>query len=214
MERNLMVAGFGGQGVMTLGKFLAEAACDSTDKNVTFFPSYGAEQRGGTANCYVVISDDDIGAPLGDSMDDLIVMNDPSLQKFLYKLIPGGTLFINSSIVKSEITRTDIKVVSAPVTEMALDMGNAKVLNIIMLGVYTGYTQVVPAEVVWDTIARKLGKKPALLPLKRQAFEAGLKPGSPLTTENADKRAHRRVRPFLYPENHSLGEWFKKGCCR
>ena len=177
MERNLMVAGFGGQGVMTLGKFLAEAACDSTDKNGTFFPSYGAEQRGGTANCYVVISDDDIGAPLGDSMDDLIVMNDPSLQKFLYKLIPGGTLFINSSIVKSEITRTDIKVVSAPVTEMALDMGNAKVLNIIMLGVYTGYTQVVPAEVVWDTIARKLGKKPALLPLNRQAFEAGLKIG-------------------------------------
>ena len=101
MERNLMVAGFGGQGVMTLGKFLAEATCDSTDKNVTFFPSYGAEQRGGTANCYVVISDDDIGAPLGDSMDDLIVMNDPSLNKFLYKLVPGGTLFINSSIVTS-----------------------------------------------------------------------------------------------------------------
>ena len=70
MERNLMVAGFGGQGVMTLGKFLAEATCSSTDKNVTFFPSYGAEQRGGTANCYVVISDDDIGAPLGDRMDD------------------------------------------------------------------------------------------------------------------------------------------------
>lgn len=178
MERNLMVAGFGGQGVMTLGKFLAEAACGSTDKNVTFFPSYGAEQRGGTANCYVVISDDDIGAPLGDSMDDLIVMNDPSLQKFLYKLLPGGTLFINSSIVKSEITRTDIKVVSAPVTEMALDMGSAKVLNIIMLGVYIGCTQVVPAEVVWDTIARKLGKKPALLPLNRQAFEAGLQIGA------------------------------------
>ena len=108
MERNLMVAGFGGQGVMTLGKFLAEATCESTDKNVTFFPSYGAEQRGGTANCYVVISDDDIGAPLGDQMDDLIVMNDPSLSKFLYKLVPGGTLYINSSIVKSEITRTDI----------------------------------------------------------------------------------------------------------
>ena len=119
MERNLMVAGFGGQGVMTLGKFLAEAACDSTDKNVTFFPSYGAEQRGGTANCYVVISDDDIGAPLGDHMDDLIVMNDPSLSKFLYKLVPGGTLFINSSIVKSAVSREDVKVVRVPVTEMA-----------------------------------------------------------------------------------------------
>ena len=177
MERNLMVAGFGGQGVMTLGKFMAEATCESTDKNVTFFPSYGAEQRGGTANCYVVISDDDIGAPLGDQMDDLIVMNDPSLSKFLYKLVPGGTLYINSSIVKSEITRTDIKVVKAPVTELALEMGSAKVLNIIMLGVYIGYTQVVPADVVWRTIEHKLGKKPALLPLNRQAFELGLKLG-------------------------------------
>ena len=177
MERNLMVAGFGGQGVMTLGKFLAEAACDATDKNVTFFPSYGAEQRGGTANCYVVISDDDIGAPLGDQMDDLIVMNDPSLSKFLYKLVPGGTLYINSSIVKSEITRTDIKVVKAPVTELALEMGSAKVLNIIMLGVYMGYTQVVPEDVVWRTIEHKLGKKPALLPLNRQAFDLGLKLG-------------------------------------
>ena len=177
MERNLMVAGFGGQGVMTLGKFLAEAACESTDKNVTFFPSYGAEQRGGTANCYVVISDDDIGAPLGDQIDDLIVMNDPSLSKFLYKLVPGGTLYINSSIVKSEITRTDIKVVKAPVTELALEMGSAKVLNIIMLGVYVGYTQVVPEDVVWRTIEHKLGKKPALLPLNRQAFDLGLKLG-------------------------------------
>ena len=177
MERNLMVAGFGGQGVMTLGKFLAEATCESTDKNVTFFPSYGAEQRGGTANCYVVISDDDIGAPLGDQMDDLIVMNDPSLSKFLNKLVPGATLYINSSIVKSEITRTDIKVVKAPVTELALEMGSAKVLNIIMLGVYVGYTQVVPEDVVWRTIEHKLGKKPALLPLNRQAFELGLKLG-------------------------------------
>ena len=177
MERNLMVAGFGGQGVMTLGKFLAEATCESTDKNVTFFPSYGAEQRGGTANCYVVISDDDIGAPLGDQMDDLIVMNDPRLSKVLYKLGPGGTLYINSSIVKSEITRTDIKVVKAPVTELALEMGSAKVLNIIMLGVYVGYTQVVPEDVVWRTIEHKLGKKPALLPLNRQAFELGLKLG-------------------------------------
>ena len=177
METNLCVAGFGGQGVMTLGKFLASATCDATNKNVTFFPSYGAEQRGGTANCFVVISDEEIGAPLGDQMDDLIVMNDPSLSKFLYKLVPGGTLYINSSIVKSEITRTDIKVVKAPVTELALEMGSAKVLNIIMLGVYVGYTQVVPEDVVWRTIEHKLGKKPALLPLNRQAFELGLKLG-------------------------------------
>ena len=177
MERNLMVAGFGWQGVMTLGKFLADATCNSTDMNVTFFPSYGAEQRGGTANCYVVIADEEIGAPMGDAMDDLIVMNDASLNKFLYKLLPGGTLYINSSIVTTEVMREDIKIVKAPVTELALEMGNSKVLNIIMLGVYVGYTEVIPAEIVWDTIEHKLGKKPALLPLNKKAFEMGLELG-------------------------------------
>lgn len=178
METNLCVAGFGGQGVMTLGKFLASAACDATGKNVTFFPSYGAEQRGGTANCFVVISDGMIGAPLGDVMDDLIVMNGPSLSKFLKTLKPGGTLFINSSIVEEgDVDREDVKLVKAPVTEMALDMGSAKVLNVVMLGVYVGYTEVVPPEVVWKTIEHKLGGKPKLLPLNRRAFEAGLKLG-------------------------------------
>ncbi len=177
METNLCVAGFGGQGVMTLGKFLATATCDSTDKNVTFFPSYGAEQRGGTANCFVVISDESVGAPLGDVMDDLIVMNGPSLNRFIKTLKPGGTLFINSSIVSEETGRTDIKVVKAPVTEMALEMGNSKVLNIIMLGVYIGFTGVVSPEVVWDTIEHKLGKKPKLLPLNKEAFEKGLEMG-------------------------------------
>ena len=152
--------------------------CDSTDKNVTFFPSYGAEQRGGTANCFVVISDEMVGAPLGDVMDDLIVMNGPSLQKFLPTLKQGGTLFINSSIVPEEdIDRTDVKVVKAPVTEMALEMGNAKVLNVIMLGVYVGYTEVVSPEVVWGTIEHKLAKKAKLLPLNKEAFEKGLEIG-------------------------------------
>ena len=177
METNLLVAGFGGQGVMTLGKFLASATCDSTDKNVTFFPSYGAEQRGGTANCYVVISDDMVGTPVGDKMDDLIVMNEPSLNRFLGILKPGGTLFINSSIVTSEIERDDVKVVKAPVTEMALEMGNSKVLNVIMLGVYVGYTEVVDPTIVWNTIEHKLGKKPKLLPLNKKAFEKGLEIG-------------------------------------
>ena len=178
METNLCVAGFGGQGVMTLGKFLADATCNATDKNVTFFPSYGAEQRGGTANCFVVISDGMIGAPLGDVMDDLIVMNGPSLAKFLPTLKQGGRLFINSSIVdEHEVNRPDVKLIKAPVTELALELGNAKVLNVIMLGVYIGYTEVVPAEVVWQTIEHKLGSKPKLLPLNKQAFEKGLELG-------------------------------------
>ena len=177
METNLCVAGFGGQGVMTLGKFLADATCNSTDKNITFFPSYGAEQRGGTANCFVVISDDEIGAPLGDVMDDLIVLNGPSLKKFLPTLKKGGNLFINSSIVTDEIARDDIKVVKAPVTELALEMGNAKVLNVIMLGVYVGYTEVIDPAVVWQTIEHKLASKAKLLPLNKAAFEKGLEIG-------------------------------------
>ena len=177
MERNLMVAGFGGQGVMMLGKLLSYATCESTDYNVTFFPSYGAEQRGGTANCYVVISDEPIGAPLGDSMNDLVVMNGPSLNKFLYKLVPGGTLFINSSIVTDEIKRTDIDVVRVPVTEMAVEMGNIKVINIIMLGAYIGYTKCLPEDLVLDTIIRKLGKKASLIPLNKEAFAKGLEIG-------------------------------------
>lgn len=174
METNICVAGFGGQGVMSLGKFLAEATCHSTDKNITFFPSYGAEQRGGTANCFVVISDDFIGAPLMDEMDDLIVMNDPSLAKFINKLKAGGTLFINSSIVESPIEREDVKLVQAPVTELALELGNAKVLNVIMLGVYVGYTEVIAPEIVWATIEKKLASKAKLLPLNKLAFEKGI----------------------------------------
>ena len=115
---------------------------------------------------------------LGDVMDDLIVMNGPSLQKFLPTLKQGGTLFINSSIVPEEdIDRTDVKVVKAPVTEMALEMGNAKVLNVIMPGVYVGYTEVVSPEVVWGTIEHKLAKKAKLLPLNKEAFEKGLEIG-------------------------------------
>ena len=175
MERNLLVAGFGGQGVMMLGTLLATATCESTDKHVTYFPSYGAEMRGGTANCYVVISDDEIGAPVREAMEDMIVMNDPSLHKFLPKLKEGGTLFINSSIVKSKIDRDDITVVEVPVTEMALEMGNPKVLNIIMLGAYIGYTEVVSEDVILEGIRNKIGKKkPQLLPLNEEAYAKGL----------------------------------------
>ena len=178
MERNLLVAGFGGQGVMMLGTLLAQATCESTDKHVTYFPSYGAEMRGGTANCYVVISDDMIGAPMSDYMDDMIIMNDPSLARFIDRLKSGGVLFINSSIVKSEIKRDDVAVVKAPVTELSIEMGNPKVINIIMLGVYIGYTEVIPADMIAAMIKKKIGaKKPDLVPLNLEAFNKGLEIG-------------------------------------
>ena len=174
MERNLMVAGFGGQGVMTLGKFLASAACDATDKQVTFFPSYGAEQRGGTANCYVVISDEAVGAPIPDEADDLIVMNEPSLDRFLGVLKKGGILFLNSSIIKKRPERDDITVIEAPVTDLAIEMENPRSLNIIMLGVYIGYTGVLEDRVIRDVIAHKFAAKPAVLAVNEKAFEKGL----------------------------------------
>jgi 2-oxoglutarate ferredoxin oxidoreductase subunit gamma len=174
METNLLVAGFGGQGVMILGKLLSHAVCDHSQKNVTFFPSYGAEQRGGTANCYVVISDAPIGVPIGDVMDDMIVMNEPSLNKFLGLLKKGGLLFINSSIVKADVFRTDVRLVKAPVTELALSMGNPKVQNILMLGVYVGCTGIIEDDLVESAIVQELGKKASLIALNRAAFQKGL----------------------------------------
>lgn len=168
-----MIAGFGGQGVMTMGKLLSEATCQSTDLNVTFFPSYGAAMRGGTANCYVVIADDVIGAPVSNSVDDLVVMNGPSLHKFLPTLKKGGTLFINSSIVKDPIERDDITIIPVPVTEMALEMGNPRILNIIMLGAYIGYTNAVPEEVIIEGIHHKFEHKQKVIPLNDKAFQTG-----------------------------------------
>ena len=176
-ERNLMIGGFGGQGVMTMGKLLAEATSQSTDLQVSFFPSYGAAMRGGTSNCYVVISDEEIGAPVANEVDDLVVMNAPSLEKFLPNLKSGGTLFVNSSLVKEDIERDDVKVIKVPVTEMALEMGNPKILNIIMLGAYIGVTDAVPAEVVVKGMHHKFEKKPKVIPINDEAFNKGLEIG-------------------------------------
>lgn len=178
MERNLMIAGFGGQGVMTMGKLLSEATCDATDLNVSFFPSYGAAMRGGTANCFVVISDEEIGAPVSYSLDDLIVMNSPSLHKFVSNLKDGGNLFINSTIVDpKEVERTDVKLVEAPVTQMALDINNPRAINVIMLGVYVGVTEAVEADVIIKGIEHKFEKKPQLIEPNVEAFKMGLEIG-------------------------------------
>lgn len=174
METNICIAGFGGQGVMTIGKFLAQAVCDATELNTVFFPTYGAEQRGGTANCFVVISDKKIGTPKADKMDDLIILNNPSLAKFMGSLKPGGNLFINDTIVTDEITRDDIRLIRVPGTELAMELGSAQVLNVIMLGAYIGYTQVFSPDVMWDTIEHKLSRKPKLLPMNKEAFARGL----------------------------------------
>lgn len=174
MENNLMVAGFGGQGIMLMGKMLSDVTCEHTEKNVTFFPSYGAQQRGGTANCYVVISDDEVGSPMPEGLDELVAFNDPSYRTFISRLKPGGTLMVNSSLITDEIERKDIKVVKAPVTELAMELGNLKVLNVLMLGTYIGYTELLEPEWVLATLKKKLAKKPELMELNEKAFAKGL----------------------------------------
>ena len=172
-----MIAGFGGQGVMTMGKLLAEATSQATDLNVTFFPSYGAAMRGGTANCFVVISDEEIGSPISYSLEDLIVMNGPSLRAFIGNLKSGGNLFINSTIVTDEIERDDINIIKAPVTQMAIDIGNERAINVIMLGVYVGATGAVDEDVIIQGINHKFESKPKLIEPNVDAFKQGLEIG-------------------------------------
>ena len=177
MEKDIIMAGFGGQGVMLMGKLLSYAASESTELHVTFFLSYGAEQRGGTANCYVVLSDETVGSPMPRQADDLIVLNQTSLDKFASHLRPGGTLFINSSIVNRLPDRSDISVVSVPVTQLSIDMGNEKVLNVIMLGAFIGYTGIIPENVMLDTVLKKLGKKESMIAVNKAAFLKGVELG-------------------------------------
>ena len=178
MERRLLVGGFGGQGVMVIGQLMCYTACETTDLEVTFFPSYGGEQRGGTANCFVTIADAPIGAPVADFMDDIIVLNDPSMTKFQSQVKAGGNLFINSSIVTTEPTRDDIKIIKVPANAIADELGNSKVANLVMAGAYIGYTELLPAEKVLATAFKKLGaKRPELNPLNEAAFNRGMEIG-------------------------------------
>ena len=144
---------------------------------MTFFPSYGAQQRGGTANCYVVISDRAVGSPKPNIVDQLIVMNDVSMVKFRTNVRSGGIIFTNSSLVKSGADRDDVTIVPIPVTEMAMELGSLKVLNIVMLGAYIGYTGLMEEDLVLDCILRLLGKKPEFIEMNKKAFSMGLEAG-------------------------------------
>ena len=166
-------AGFGGQGVLLIGKLVAYAGMDE-GRNVSWLPSYGPEMRGGTANCSVVVSDDPIASPVLSMADCVIAMNTPSLEKFEANVNPGGKLFINSSIIEKKATRTDIDVYYVPCNEIADQLGNPKVLNMALLGAFLEATNVVKVDSVLDALLYKLGEKKAkLIPLNRQAIEMG-----------------------------------------
>lgn len=172
LEQNLF-AGFGGQGVLLMGQLLAYAGM-LEDKYVSWLPSYGPEMRGGTANCSVNISDEPIGSPVVSKATTVVAMNRPSLDKFEESVQAGGNLFINSSIIDRKAERSDIEVYYVPCNEIAEQLGNARVANMVMLGAYIEKTKCVEVDDVLEALLYKLGeKKKDLIPLNREALMKG-----------------------------------------
>ena len=171
MTHEMISAGFGGQGVLLLGQLLAYAGLKE-GKEVSWLPSYGPEMRGGTANCSVIVSDEEIGAPVVVEADAVVAMNRPSLDKFEKSVKPGGKLFINSSLIDKKSERDDIEVYYVPATELADKIGNTRVANIVMLGAYLEATGVVSPDSAIDCLAASFGEKKAhLIPMNREAIE-------------------------------------------
>jgi 2-oxoglutarate ferredoxin oxidoreductase subunit gamma len=173
MAHEIIMAGFGGQGVMAMGKILAEAALKE-GKNVSWLPSYGPEMRGGTANCNVIISDEPVGAPIVTEATAAIVMNRPSLDKFEADVIPGGTLLINSSLIDKKATRDDIKVYYIPANEIANELGAGKIANMVMLGAYLEASGATKEDTIMEIITEIFsGKKASVIPVNKEALKRG-----------------------------------------
>jgi 2-oxoglutarate ferredoxin oxidoreductase subunit gamma len=177
---NVIMAGFGGQGLMFIGKLLAYSAMKE-GKNVTWIPSYGPEMRGGTANCTVVISDEEIGSPVITSPQALIIMNNPSLEVFESKLQSRGLLFLNNSLITRKVVRDDVEVIAIPANDVATKIGEERTANMVMLGAYIARTRVVSKESILEGLKEFMGKKTQFLDVNTKALEKGM--------ESA-KRAH------------------------
>ncbi len=166
----LFFAGSGGQGILLMGQMITYAAM-LEDKSATFFPSYGPEMRGGTANCTVVVSDKPVSCPVIYEADAIVVMNLPSLIKFEPMVKPGGVLLINTSIIDQPAKRTDIKVCSVPVNEIAGELGSIKVANMVMLGALVRATNVVSEKSIEQVMHKTFtGEKAKLNDANMKAF--------------------------------------------
>jgi 2-oxoglutarate ferredoxin oxidoreductase subunit gamma len=172
MIEQIIIAGAGGQGIMVLGRVLAEAAMKE-NKRVSWLPSYGAEVRGGTANCMVTISDEEIGSPYIDKADALIIMNEPSLKRFASRVKDRGLIVLNSSLAKSK-PETKAAVLMFPFTDIALKLGNAKVANIVALGCFTAKSGMVKIDSIAQIIEEMAPKdKKELIAVNKNALSAG-----------------------------------------
>ncbi len=174
MQKEVTIAGFGGQGVMLIGQLLAYAGMKE-DKYVAWMPTYGPEMRGGTANCTVIISPEEIGSPVIAHPSAAIVMNRPSLDKFEPRVKEGGLLIINSSLIDRKAERTDIEILEVPANDIAYKVGNLKVANMIVLGTYLSKTAVVNIDTVKEVFPEVLHKRwHHLIDLNKEAIDKGV----------------------------------------
>ncbi len=166
-------SGFGGQGVLMMGYVLAWAGLHE-EKHVTFLPAYGAEVRGGTANCTVVISDEEIASPVASSPEYVVAMNYPSMLKYENMIKSGGTMFLNSDLIRQRPSRTDIDIVAVPANSLAHELGNDRSLNMVMLGAVVAVTGIVSQEAVFKAIETVLeGKKTNVIKMNQDACARG-----------------------------------------
>ena len=173
MYQGIRISGFGGQGVISAGVLLTYVGMVE-DKNVSFFPSYGAEMRGGTANCSVVISSDEVTTPIVSIPDTVMVFNEPSLTKFEPLVKPGGLLIVNSSLINTKVKRTDIKVLYVPCNKIADDLGNAKIMNMVALGAFAANTGAISVDSIIATLPKVYKKlNPELIELNSKALRKG-----------------------------------------
>ena len=174
MEERLIIAGFGGQGILFSGKLWAELMV-AKGHNVTYFPSYGAEVRGGTCNCHVIISDDEIASPTIEEATSLIVLNQPSLTRFAPRLQGDGVAIVNSSLADPDTLTDHDHVFALPATDIAGELGNARVANVVVMGAYNAARHLASFEELEDFLKRDLEtrKKLDLLDVNLQALRAG-----------------------------------------
>ena len=170
----ILIAGFGGQGVLFAGKVLAYKGLEE-DKQISWLPSYGPEMRGGTANCSVIISDTPVGSPIVSEPDILIAMNLPSLDKYENSVVSGGKVFIDSFLIDRKITRTDIEAHYVPATKIAREMGLPTLANMVLLGKVIDKTGAVSKEGLKEALAKTVSAKhPELLEANLKAIQAGM----------------------------------------
>ncbi|HEY5996534.1 MAG TPA: 2-oxoacid:acceptor oxidoreductase family protein [Candidatus Deferrimicrobiaceae bacterium] len=171
---DVVFAGFGGQGILMVGNLLSIAAMEE-GRQVTYFPAYGVEMRGGTANCTVVISDDEIGSPVVGHPKACVVMNAPSLEKFQPMLAPGATLIVNSSLIeKGGVTRTDLSVLFVEANEVARKVGSLQLASMVALGAYAAKTGVVRVETLCGCLPKVVSRKyEKFIPLNINALKEG-----------------------------------------